>query len=191
MVPNCPSVSSSAFSIPALSSPLPRGSSPRVIIQQVQLGPNVIHMRNLQIWPNVGIQRSDSGYTTNPALYWDFCRWPNPGSLVYSYHLCPNVRKPPINISSFQGSMIKTQTKRCFWAYFCDIWRSQAGLQDHYIHYFITCHKSWAVLLSATVPRAPRRFSLTDFKVRSKYNERVRITDGRPPQASLTLHRQA
>lgn len=112
MVPNCPSLSSSTLSIPALSSPPPRGSPlpPRVIIQQVQLGPNVIHMRNLQIWPNVGIQRSDSGYTTNPALYWDFCRWPNPGSLVYSYHLWPNVRKPPINISSFQGSMIKTQT---------------------------------------------------------------------------------
>ena len=65
----------------------PNPSPPRVIIQQVQQGPNVIHMRNVQIWPNVGIQRSGSGYTTNPALYWDFCRWPNPGSLVYSYQM--------------------------------------------------------------------------------------------------------
>ena len=72
MVPNCPSLSSSLLSILALSSPRPGGSPlplPPVIIQQVQQGPNVIHMRNVQIWPNVGIQRSDSGYTTNPALY--------------------------------------------------------------------------------------------------------------------------
>ena len=73
MVPNCPSLSSSVLSILALSSPRPGGSPPllppRVIIQQVQQGPNVIHMRNVQIWPNVGIQRSGSGYTTNPALY--------------------------------------------------------------------------------------------------------------------------
>ena len=74
MVPNCPSLSSSVLSILALSSPRPGGSPPppplpRVIIQQVQQGPNVIHMRNVQIWPNGGIQRSGSGYTTNPALY--------------------------------------------------------------------------------------------------------------------------
>ena len=70
MVPNCPSLSSSLLSILALSSPRPGGPpSPRVIIQQVQQGPNVIHMRNVQIWPNVGIQRSGSGYTANPALY--------------------------------------------------------------------------------------------------------------------------
>ena len=62
MVPNCPSQRSSS----GLSRPAPGA---RVIIQQVQQGPNVIHMRNVQIWPNGGIQRSDSGYTTNPALY--------------------------------------------------------------------------------------------------------------------------